>query len=34
MKCEICRKPEVSTPEGLCENCFKEEEKFWSKMTK
>ncbi len=29
-KCEICQKSEVSTEEGLCDPCFKEEEKFWS----
>ena len=33
-KCEMCKKSEVSTPEGLCEDCFKEEKKFWSKMNK
>jgi len=34
MNCEICQKSEVSTPEGLCDSCFKEEKKFWSKMKK
>ena len=34
MKCEICQKLEVSTEEGLCDPCLKEEIKFWSMIKK
>ena len=33
-ECEICEKLEVSNEEGLCEECFNEEIKFWSNIKK